>query len=629
MRVFIIKASLVTILIILLTGIAGTSLALFGPFSPGNVLFPVQDWCEQVGAQVYAVGASRAGYFLTLVTRRIDDLETRIGTPYELDALIALDQAIDRSTIAIASTPDPAASDMRLNLIDMVRGVEGELSNLLYLPIEHPDILEAFQAKLQILIAMAAGDSSSMSMENIPTITIQATPGAVSSLSIIAGGSLPGGMVPFPPGSPGAVHAFFPLVGSHAALQCTSCHRSGQYQGIPNTCEGCHLTDKPDDHFTGNCAACHNPNSWQEVTFDHQVAGATDCLSCHVDDKPVSHYAGQCSQCHSTESWVGAVFDHTGYNNCQSCHSSDAPGNHYNGQCSNCHSIRSWAGAIFNHTGYSNCLSCHSNDAPANHFSGQCSQCHSTSGWQGATFDHSGYTDCLSCHADDAPSGHFSGQCSQCHSTSAWQGASFDHTGYTDCLSCHADDAPSGHYGGQCSLCHNTNGWGGASFNHSGFTDCLSCHADDAPSGHFPGQCSLCHDTNRWGDANFNHDGFTDCISCHADDAPRNHFPGQCSNCHSTNKWGDANFNHDGLTDCISCHLDDRPANHDPGQCSNCHNTQSWDDHSEGAMGERLIHIDPDQPGSLCLKCHLPAGVASEARITGRDNEAARVIDNQ
>ena len=81
MRAFLIKASLVTILLILLLAIAGTSLAVFGPILPGSVLYPVQDWCEQAGAQVYSTGASRAGYYLDLVERRIENLNTRASTP--------------------------------------------------------------------------------------------------------------------------------------------------------------------------------------------------------------------------------------------------------------------------------------------------------------------------------------------------------------------------------------------------------------------------------------------------------------------------------------------------------------------------------------------------------------------
>ena len=33
-----------------------------------------------------------------------------------------------------------------------------------------------------------------------------------------------------------------------------------------------------------DCAGCHNTNSWSEVTFNHELVGATNCQNCHGAD---------------------------------------------------------------------------------------------------------------------------------------------------------------------------------------------------------------------------------------------------------------------------------------------------------------------------------------------------------
>ena len=83
-----------------------------------------------------------------------------------------------------------------------------------------------------------------------------------------------------PPGP--ARHSTTPtaLVGVHATLDCSDCHSSGIYAGLPSDCVDCHIND-----YNG----ANNPN--------HAAAGfPTDCELCHRQ---------------SDSSWNQGIFDHT------------------------------------------------------------------------------------------------------------------------------------------------------------------------------------------------------------------------------------------------------------------------------------------------------------------------------
>ena len=494
-------SGLATIMLICGLATAIISMAVINPLLPGNAFFPLQAACEEISALAYLPGAGRASYFLSLADKRADDLEARAGTQYELAALTALDTALERTGKELENSTGVQAPQFWGRFLDLLQRSDRILARLT--EISGPNVMAilAFQSRVRNLREMGVGRSRLGRGESSMSGAHNGGKGDTAS-SLIATGQnyLPGGLIPFPPGSLGAIHSFYGLTGRHTILECSTCHSQGRYGGINNACEGCHAAIKPANHFDGDCASCHSPIGWQEVNFNHTVAGATDCQSCHIADAPVNHYDGQCSNCHTQVSWQGVVFNHQNYTDCLACHAVDMPADHFSGQCSQCHTITGWRGATFNHNGYSDCQRCHSMDTPTNHFSGQCSQCHATTGWRGAVFNHSGYTDCQRCHAERAPNNHFAGQCSQCHNTSTWRGASFNHAGYTDCLACHAADAPGNHFGGQCSQCHSQNGWQGATFNHSGQSDCIACHSNDRPDEHDSGQCSACHDTNKWDD---------------------------------------------------------------------------------------------------------------------------------
>ncbi len=532
------KAVILLVITLLLLGLTGVStaaaLALAAPIHAGQQLFDVQAWAEHRYEALLGTPDGRAQFGLTLLERRIDDLEWSLATPYEWDALREISLEIDHAVRLFTDAGLEDETEIRAVFLDHIDRLLALLDRASYLPEAAPQILTKFRAQALGLRDRAAEGSAPLGelaagwdvqVEELPAIDSAVME---SGARLVAAGIDPR-IVPFPPGSPGARHLFFPLDGAHSELSCQSCHAEGIYRGTPGLCSQCHVKDRPDGHYPGECVNCHATAAWLPASFDHALAAAQDCQSCHLSQRPADHYPGQCSACHSTGAWLPANFNHqaAGAADCAACHSADKPANHFSGQCSACHSTSAWRPATFNHqaAGATDCAACHSGVKPANHFSGQCSACHSTSAWRPATFNHqaAGATDCAACHSADKPANHFSGQCSACHSTSAWRPASFNHqvAGATDCQACHA--RPANHFPGQCSDCHSTSSWQGASFAHSFPIDhknadgvCSKCH----PSGTSSWTCFTCHNEAEM-TKKHEEKGIPDyvarCMECHGD----------------------------------------------------------------------------------------------------------------
>ncbi len=253
----------------------------------------------------------------------------------------------------------------------------------------------------------------------------------------------------------------FPLMGAHAAVPCTGCHRGNQFKGTPTQCIGCHQGDfnatTDPAHVAGGfstaCASCHTMSAWRPATFDHNttpfvLTGAhiavpcvachtgnrfkgtpTDCVGCHQADyngttNPVHASAGiptTCATCHSTQAWQPATFDHsnTGF---------PLTGAHTTVACNLCHA-----------SGYANaptqCYGCHQQDFTATTnpphvsqgFPTDCQTCHSTTAWSPSTFQHDGFfpisagtrhapgvwTTCADCH--NVAGNFLAFSCTNCH----------------------------------------------------------------------------------------------------------------------------------------------------------------------------------------------------------------------
>ncbi len=156
-------------------------------------------------------------------------------------------------------------------------------------------------------------------------------------------------------GAGGFTHAFFPLTGMHAAIDCSACHQGNTFTPLPRDCFSCHQEERArapnHQSFPLACEQCHNTSSWRGATFSHRwpltgrhaaldcsachkgsVPGPlpTDCIACHRDERARapnhSAFPLTCEQCHNTSTWKGAVFNHrfplTGPHrlDCSTCH---------------------------------------------------------------------------------------------------------------------------------------------------------------------------------------------------------------------------------------------------------------------------------------------------------------------
>jgi nitrate/TMAO reductase-like tetraheme cytochrome c subunit len=230
-------------------------------------------------------------------------------------------------------------------------------------------------------------------------------------------------------GSAGSGHPF-PREGAHAGLDCTDCHVSKPgVEIIPGTtvaqadpaCISCHA-----DQHGGltDCASCHTPTSWSDVTFEHPFpidGGHADltCADCHESKPGVTNIPGTqfpaanpaCNSCHADQ--------HGGLTDCASCHTptswSDVnfthpfklTGAHASLSCANCH------GTPFKEVG-STCVSCHGTQHGG---LTDCARCHTTKAWEPSTFRHPSVREhgassfaCVRCH----PNGYATASCT-CH----------------------------------------------------------------------------------------------------------------------------------------------------------------------------------------------------------------------
>ncbi|MGA2623345.1 MAG: hypothetical protein ABSF91_05775 [Bacteroidota bacterium] len=281
----------------------------------------------------------------------------------------------------------------------------------------------------------------------------------------------------------------FPLTGSHIAVQCLSCHISGNYQITYTDCYQCHQSDylRPT-----------NPN--------------------HV----TAIFSRDCTPCHTTTAWIPSTFSHS---------STKLPltGAHLTIQCQSCHTSGNYQLV------YINCYQCHQNDfqtaANPNHVAGNfthdCTQCHSTTAWSPATFDHSATKFPLT-------GTHLTTPCQSCHTGGNYQLV------YADCYQCHQSDyqRPTNpnhvvaNFGHDCSPCHTTTAWTPSTFNHdqqyfkiySGrhlqqWTYCTDCHTNPANYATF--SCINCHEHNQ-----------SETDSAHQGVAGYSYSSPACYNCH-------------------------------------------------------------------------------------------------
>lgn len=259
-----------------------------------------------------------------------------------------------------------------------------------------------------------------------------------------------------------------------STMQCASCHQDPHRAEMGTDCARCHsarsfvdrgpmlrahqLTRFPlsGSHAGLDCESCHPPVAQGRLRFVNTQA---ECRACHMDqyrsardpDHAASGFSTECQACHTSTTWSRARFDHarSGF---------PLTGAHRTAACASCHSGGRYTGTP------RDCIACHQQDydtaqpahAAAGFAASACASCHNTTAWAGATFDHDSryfrvfrgghagrWSSCNDCHT--VPSNFTSFDCLGCHPHSDRTKTDDKHrgrSGYryesTSCYSCHA-----------------------------------------------------------------------------------------------------------------------------------------------------------------------------------------------
>lgn len=209
----------------------------------------------------------------------------------------------------------------------------------------------------------------------------------------------------------------FELIGAHGAIPCEACHGDGEFLPLPTECSACHETDRPLDHYQGDCSGCHTPYGWLDfkgiTTFPTTPATTTTPIPTPTTPTTFTHdflplvqaHELPCTSCHVTAG------DYAGLTNeCQACHEVDRPAQHFLGQdCAGCHQPV-YFGSIADHpfpiphVGTDLCITCHADPTQRATVYSCLDGCHPQ-----ATTDplHAGFgtytydsVACLGCHPD-------------------------------------------------------------------------------------------------------------------------------------------------------------------------------------------------------------------------------------
>ena len=192
----------------------------------------------------------------------------------------------------------------------------------------------------------------------------------------------------------------FPLLESHARVQCEACHRDPEYARTPKDCYGCHKKDDSHEGQVGTkCESCHDAGSWKKARFFDHARSRFPLLG--------GHLVVRCEKCHATPRYKDAKLD------CVGCHERDDVHKRRLGPaCATCHNARSWKSWDFNHdrqTGFA---------LDGAHRKIDCYACHRQPVQKRATLP----TSCISCHAaEDVHDGSYGNRCEKCHVTSSFK----------------------------------------------------------------------------------------------------------------------------------------------------------------------------------------------------------------
>lgn len=124
---------------------------------PRRCPIPPSAFFEQGRLSLAANNTVKAHYLLDFADRRITQLTNAVGSPAELPALIALDEALGLADAAVAQAPAADAPSLLERLKDVVKRSSAALAALQVAPREAPDTYTAAQAKIDALRLLLFG----------------------------------------------------------------------------------------------------------------------------------------------------------------------------------------------------------------------------------------------------------------------------------------------------------------------------------------------------------------------------------------------------------------------------------------------------------------------------------------
>ena len=302
----------ILVVVVLLSGAGLSALAVWEPQAPGEALYPLQHWVEQVRLLAIRDKTQLAEHLLDLTELRLQDLEYRIGTPFETLALTELDATLNRTLTAIDAAPPDTHPRLLTRLATLAARYKSALGRMTALEASNHDLYSRALAKANTLLQLSSDrTASTTALANIAAQTIADPTPSAGPTAPPTPVSIAAHPVPFPPDATPGPHDFFPLTGAHASLACAACHANGIYKGTTTVCADCHSAVIPANHFEGSCDNCHITVAWKPAKFDHRTAAGKDCSECHLSAQPANHFGAPCATCHTdTNNWKNASFDH-------------------------------------------------------------------------------------------------------------------------------------------------------------------------------------------------------------------------------------------------------------------------------------------------------------------------------
>ena len=232
----------------------------------------------------------------------------------------------------------------------------------------------------------------------------------------------------------------FPLLGQHAGLECSACHRAKTTPEATTTkCAGCHAEPAAHAGVFANqdCGACHTVAGWSpaQLPANPSFRHATTAFSLSRHTRNYDGTDMRCTACHSQAAKLDFQAAAQACQDCHQGHDTAFMQEHVQQYGPNCLSCHDGAGNMHNFD-HSRVFA-----LDGGHASLECAACHVDHKFQGTP------RACAACHQEpEIHAGLFGTECQNCHTTTAWAPAQLtrhtfplDHgqQGEQSCATCH------------------------------------------------------------------------------------------------------------------------------------------------------------------------------------------------